>query len=515
METLIIRADASPAIGHGHVMRCLALAQAWQDRGGRCVFISAGLIAALEARLKSEGFEVVKLDTVPGSREDAEKLVDCATQNNARCVVIDGYHFAIGYQHTVKAAGFMLLVIDDYGQIGAYAADIILDQNAGTHDGFYQNRGPDAELLLGARDAMLRREFRASRGKKHETAALARKILILLGGSDSANLTMPLLRALQVLRDDVEVTLVAGASNRNIRPARDLVAESAGRWRLEVEPPNLPELISSSDVAITSAGSACWEMCLLGLPLIVIPVAQNQFRLASELERRKVAVRVPLSYQTAPTIVKELQRLVADTNFRAEASKRAQALVDGRGAERAVAVIRAHTFSLRQTRCDDCLTLWKWANDPQVRRASFSIQQIGWDEHNEWFFTKLRDPRCFWMLYEDEGKAVGTIRVDADSSLEGEISLTLAPQYRGQGLASHLLKRSLRHTFASTPVLRIRALVKCENIPSARAFENAGFTCVGKTHVKGYEAYHYSYACDHVGTRGPALQSAEPAEVIS
>src|SRR5215468_7020543 len=117
MDTVIIRVDASTAIGHGHVMRCIALAQEWQDRGGRCLFVSANPVPAIEARLRAEGCEIVKLEAVPGSREDALQVAQSAAQNDARQVVVDGYHFGVEYQRSLKAAGLKLLVVDDYGQI--------------------------------------------------------------------------------------------------------------------------------------------------------------------------------------------------------------------------------------------------------------------------------------------------------------------------------------------------------------------------------------------------------------
>lgn len=513
METLIIRADAGPAIGHGHVMRCLALAQAWQERGGRCVFVTSRPAPAIEARLTSEGFAVLKLEAAPGSREDASELAGSAAQFDAHWAVIDGYQFGPEYQQTLKNAGLKLLVIDDYGQIGAYAADIILDQNAGARETLYAHRESTTELLLGTRYAMLRREFRMHRGGKRDVPEVARNILVLLGGSDPANLTVPLLQALSDLPGDHKVTLVAGAGNANIPQARDLAGRSAGKCCLEVEPHNLPDLMSWADVAISSASSTCWELCLFGLPSIVIEVAENQLQLARELECRKIAIRIPLSPTTLQDVGANLQRLLADAYSRDEVSHRARALVDGRGAERVAAFIKAYMFSPRKILDRDCLTLWQWVNHPDVRKASFSGQEIGWNEHNEWFARKLRDEQCQWIIYEDEESAVGTVRVDAISALEGEISLTIAPEYRGQGLAPHLLKRAVRQLFASTALSRIRALIKPENTASVRAFERAGFICVGTAHAKGSEALHFSCERNHDGRELPATVD-EPAEAL-
>lgn len=59
--SLCIRADAGPEQGIGHVMRCLALAQAWQDRGGTATFLTATQAPALHERIRREGFDLQPL----------------------------------------------------------------------------------------------------------------------------------------------------------------------------------------------------------------------------------------------------------------------------------------------------------------------------------------------------------------------------------------------------------------------------------------------------------------------
>ena len=62
MNALIIRTDATPKVLTGHMMRCLALAQAWQDQGGAVIFISHCESDVLRKRIVAEGFDLNQIN---------------------------------------------------------------------------------------------------------------------------------------------------------------------------------------------------------------------------------------------------------------------------------------------------------------------------------------------------------------------------------------------------------------------------------------------------------------------
>src|SRR5579864_771328 len=123
-NTLLIRADASIAIATGHVMRCLALAQSWQDAGGNVVFAMAESTPAVDTRLRSEGMEIARIKDSSNSVQEAREVAALARDRDAAWVVVDGYRFDSEYQRTLKNAGLKLLFVDDLGQCQHYFADL-------------------------------------------------------------------------------------------------------------------------------------------------------------------------------------------------------------------------------------------------------------------------------------------------------------------------------------------------------------------------------------------------------
>ncbi len=126
---LLIRADASPDIGTGHVMRCMALAQAWQDAGGRALFAATSITPAIKNRLSLEWCELVAVSATAGSLQDAQETIGIAKSCGAEWIVVDGYHFGQEYQRDLKSAGRKVLFLDDYGHAQTYSADFVLNQN--------------------------------------------------------------------------------------------------------------------------------------------------------------------------------------------------------------------------------------------------------------------------------------------------------------------------------------------------------------------------------------------------
>src|SRR5436190_24021052 len=115
---LLIRVDANVKIGTGHVMRCLALAQAWQDRGGDVVCAIAESSAGIDERLRLEQTHTSRLDAMPGSADDAAQTASLARELQADWAAVDGYHFDSAYQRFLNDQGPQFLVVDDYGHAG-------------------------------------------------------------------------------------------------------------------------------------------------------------------------------------------------------------------------------------------------------------------------------------------------------------------------------------------------------------------------------------------------------------
>lgn len=343
---LMIRADASARIGIGHVMRCFGLAQAWQLDGGHVVFLSYCESDCVRQRVTDGGMEFIPIGYPHPDPRDLQTTLEIvrirsdAAIDNSMWLVLDGYHFDPVYQQAVRAAGYRLLVVDDMAQLPAYHADIMLNQNLGAEKLKY-NCDSDTTLLLGSRYALLRQEFMAWRGYQREIPDVARKVLITMGGSDTNNITLKVMHAVQkVEADDLEVVVVVGGSNLNLEMLRPEAQRSRFTIRLEHDVTKMSELMAWADLVVSAAGSTCWEIAFMGLPALVLVWADNQRGIAEGLERAGAAINLGwFGHVSEDAIAGVLTDLVNAKERRAQMSECGRRLVDGYGAGRVVQAI--------------------------------------------------------------------------------------------------------------------------------------------------------------------------------
>lgn len=488
----LIRADASIKIGTGHIMRCLALAQAWQDTQGQPIFILANSVPALEERLKSEGMEVVHLTAEPGSLEDAQETAALAHQFETNWVVVDGYQFGSEYQQTIKNSGLRLLFIDDYGHAEHYYADLVLNQNISADEQWYQHREPYTQLLLGTRYTLLRREFWQWREWQRTVPPVATKVLVTLGGADPDNVTLKVIQALQLVEvEKLEAVVVVGGSNPHYESLEMAGQDSRFPIRLQRNVTNMPELMAWADVAISAGGSTCWELAFMGLPSILLVLAENQRAIAQKLATLNQAINLGWHQDVeSNNIADTLSVLLQSTAQRINMIEVSQQIVDGEGVFRILKNLEANSLQLRPVREEDCELIWHWTNDPLIRSVSFSSEYIPWTDHVQWFTSKLGDRNCvFYIALNPENLPIGQVRYEIRNQ-EATISLGLAEPFRGLGYGSRIILLSCQKLEHDSAIKKINAYVKPNNLASINVFLKSGFQNTGETIVKGQAALH-------------------------
>jgi RimJ/RimL family protein N-acetyltransferase len=233
-------------------------------------------------------------------------------------------------------------------------------------------------------------------------------------------------------------------------------------------------------------------LAFLGLPTLAIIVADNQRPIAEALHAQGIVHNLGWYTELSPaTIAQTLTALLTNEARRAEMSQRGQALVDGDGAERIVMHLRGDPLRLRPAHESDCCLLWEWANDPEVRGASFNSDPIPWEEHVRWFAAKYHTPdTTIYIALDASDTPIGQVRFDRTGQNEAVVSISIDHYQRGKGYGKALLNLSAERLFSTWTISRIHSYIKQGNTASVRAFEQAGYQHVEPTEVQRYPAYH-------------------------
>jgi UDP-2,4-diacetamido-2,4,6-trideoxy-beta-L-altropyranose hydrolase len=334
-ETLTIRADASAEIGVGHVMRCLALAQAWQDTDGRVLFVLASCPEPLLQRLRKERCEHVLLKVSSGTTDDAEQTITLAQKEKSRSVVLDGSSFGGSYQELVQQSGLKLLILDDYASAERYCADWVWNADMPVRPEMYAGKAPGARLLLGPEYALLRREFMQQRGDRPGRKAIS-NVLITMGGSDPQNMTLTAIRGVELLQNPaLRTRVVVGPANPRLDSIRLATQELKGGAEVLGDAQDMAAQMGWADIAVTAAGVTLWELLHMGPAVVGWPRYPADVEVLASLAQLGAAKALSPDAD-ARAIAQTIEGLLKGPAERQRMRDTGQRVVDGRGSERVV-----------------------------------------------------------------------------------------------------------------------------------------------------------------------------------
>lgn len=497
-KTIVFRVDASLEIGTGHVMRCLSLADGLKREGADIVFICREHEEHLSAVIEDRGYVVRGLPAPvrgwkPSHDEprhaswlgadwqtDSDQTMAALSGVRPNWLVVDHYALDARWEDRLRRASDRILVIDDLAD-RPHKCDAIVDQslmpNAGER---YSELVPENAVgMFGPDYALLRSEYKELHEKIEPRSGPVARVLVSFGGVDRQGLTRAAVEALLSIGShhfEADIVLPA-VSPDYFRLKREIAGHE--NLHLHDRVPSLAKMMASADLMIGGCGTTSWERLCVGLPAIVITLADNQRAIAKELDRRGLVRWIgDAEAQTGNTLSDTLTDIF-DGGLNENWSRRCLEVVDGKGTDRVCAVLAANpgmSMEIREALPRDEALLLQWANDPDTRRNAFSSKQITPEEHHRWFHRRINRPSdCILCIAQTEsGVPVGQVRFERHDN-SWEISFALAPVFRGAGLGRPMLTRAIGYLRRQKSCCTLFSQVKSQNMASRKIFETLGF----------------------------------------
>lgn len=340
-KAILIRTDGSNEIGVGHIYRCLALAEALHGRGFEIIFAVTITPPPLVALIEQHRYAVHVLHR----SVQLDQLEALAQQYHTRTICVDTYAADENFFNGLAARRLRAVCIDDFADF-PLAADVVINHNIYA-PALHYRVAPQTRLLLGPRYALLRAQFHETRQRKVPPATHA-NVLVLLGGSDPHNLTLKITQSLlQILPKEIFVHAVVGPATNGL-PKLQQLAQAHARLRVYNQPRNLPEIMCEATLAVSGAGVTVYELACLGVPALLLVLAENQRQNAEAFARHELAQVLGWHEEVSPeSAATAVNALLLDEQKLNTMKTAGQNLVDGRGAERVAEEID-HAFASHQ-----------------------------------------------------------------------------------------------------------------------------------------------------------------------
>lgn len=458
-------------------MRCLTLAGRLARAGWSCAFATGPETSAVVPGLRGAGVDVFVLSGAGGAAELADRF-----PSGADLLVVDHYGLDAGFESACRSWARRILVIDDLAD-RPHDCDLLVDAGPGCDADRYLGLVPGhCRVLLGPDHAILRDAFAALRPEalaRREAQRDVGRVLVNFGLGAPHGVTATVLEGILAVDADFAVDVILARQSSDFTKVEAL-ARDCGRISLVEYAADMPGLMALADIAVGAAGTTSWERCCLGLPTLVIELADNQQENARGLALAGAVINLgAVAGVGRDEVAAALSGLVADGSRRRAMSRAAAGVCDGLGTGRILRALQGgvraaggKAVELRPARAEDLDIVFAWQCDRRVRRHFRNPQAPSRAEHAAWFGKRLSEPKGFFNIITCGGAPVGVLRLDPAGGDECfEVSIYVAPQHWGQGIASAALAQGK----ALLPGATLVAEVLPENKASLVLFRKAGF----------------------------------------
>jgi UDP-2,4-diacetamido-2,4,6-trideoxy-beta-L-altropyranose hydrolase len=459
--TIFIRVDSGTAIGTGHVIRCLTLAAELRKKDENIIFLCKPHAGNIINFIETSGFKVVTLSEpefeggiLEGSwigtslEADAAECKSIILQNAIKntiktdLLIIDHYSIDKTWQTILRPVCDKIFMIDDLAN-RAHDCDILLDQNFYLNkDERYQNIVPEhCKVFVGPAFALLRPDFFEAK-KTYKFSADVKNLLVFFGGVDAAGMTLKMAEILKSY-PHIHSHFIVGAANKD-KDAIKAIAADRHNYTIYSHISDMASKMSECDAAIGAGGTTLWERACIGLPSLVVSIANNQTKICQDMT---VAGHILYAGEAAQLNDRSLEHLTAvflENGFLRESLYRhSLSLVPGKTDVLMKALVgdvrSVPSVTLRPARIADADTVFAWRNHPDTRRFSGNNAEINHNEHVKWFAKAVGDTNRMLLVAENAGEGVGFLRYDF---LPGStmISIFLNPEQNGKGYGTAILK---------------------------------------------------------------------------
>lgn len=343
MPKFLFRIDVSPSAGTGHLRRCLTLAQELKEQGAGVFFACRLESFDIAKHIASVAVDWDVYDWSLSPEEDANKVIQSCRKYLIDAVIVDHYRADENYQKVLLKSGIPWLQFDGTASY-PFWADWVLNISPVASEDLYEKlvMRKETNLLLGPQYALLRREFSQWRFLSKAGRPVER-ILLTFGGGDDRGATLFCLDAIKPLVEHAELIVLLSSSNPNREDIVKWCRETRANTKIVMDVDETASYMASSDLAITAGGMTVFEMAALGVPLLILQIADNQIPIAKAWQQCGYGINMGHLDQLSPKYLqREFMSLMQDRSRCEAMSAAGRSLVDGLGAARVAQVLLFH-----------------------------------------------------------------------------------------------------------------------------------------------------------------------------